>query len=133
MATTGSCLCGAVKYEVSGDPVFTGFCHCGRCRRWSGAAAEPAMGMPSDGVKVTQGQDNISRFEREGWASREFCKTCGSSLFSHPAMPTPVTVVSMGTLDGDPGVKPMMHINVANMAPWDVITDDLVQFQEMPS
>lgn len=128
----GSCLCGAVTYEVTGDPMFVGYCHCSRCRRFTGAAAEAAIGVPTAQVTVTQGRDNIEVYRPEGWATRAFCRTCGSSLFSYQWPAGPVTVVSMGTLDGDPGVRPQMHIQVAHKAPWDEITDDLPQHAEMP-
>lgn len=127
---TGACLCGAVKYEITGEPMFSAYCHCTRCRRFTGAAAEAAIGVAPDQLTVTQGKDNITRFDPEGWASREFCTTCGSSLFSYP--PMPLTVVAMGTLDADQGTRPMMHIQVAHKASWHEITDDLPQHAEMP-
>lgn len=130
----GSCLCGTVKYEIQGDPMMVAYCHCSRCQKFTGAAAEPAMLVPADLVKVTAGQDNLTRFEPEGFVHREFCKTCGSSLFSHLTLPAgAVTVVTLGTIDGDPGVRPMMHIHVASKAPWDEIADDLPQIAEVPS
>ncbi len=128
----GSCLCGAVKYELTGDPMMSGYCHCTRCRRFTGAAAEAALVMPEDSLTVTQGQDQLQEYRSEGFATRVFCKTCGSSLFSHLAPMMPATVITMGTLDGEPVVKPMMHIQVAHMASWHTITDDLPQHAEMP-
>jgi hypothetical protein len=110
----GHCLCGAVAYEVSGDPEMTFNCHCGRCRRWTGSAFATLMAV--------QG----------GHVNRSFCKICGSSLFGFQWPDGPGTVVPMGTIEGDPGVRPTMHINVEFKAPWHEITDDVRQIPGFP-
>jgi hypothetical protein len=52
---TGGCLCGSIRYEISGEPVFTLRCHCRDCQRQSGAAHVPAARFPSGGFRVLQG------------------------------------------------------------------------------
>ena len=128
----GSCLCGAVTYEVTGDPMMTGYCHCSRCRRATGAGAAAVAIVATDTVTVTAGQDQIETFRPEGWANRSFCKTCGSTLFAVQWPDGPMTAVPLGGLDGDPGVVPQMHIHVASKADWNEITDGLKQFPELP-
>ena len=48
----GGCLCGSVRYVASGDPAFTGICHCRNCQRYTGSAFEPVLGFPSAAVSI---------------------------------------------------------------------------------
>ncbi len=76
----GSCLCGAVKFEVQEmDPHF-GACHCSVCRKWGGG---PLLAMDCGDQVTFQGEASIGRFESSEWAERGFCTTCGSHLFFH--------------------------------------------------
>ena len=129
---TGSCLCGTVTYEFAGDPMMTGYCHCSRCRRMTGAAAEPAFLIPTSQLNVKSGKDNVQVYESDGFVNRSFCKTCGSTMFSYQWPDGPLTAISMGSLDGDPGFAPRVHIHVASKAAWHEITDDLPQFAALP-
>lgn len=124
----GRCLCGAVAYEVTGEAEMSMNCHCSRCRRWTGSACAVLMAVQSDQLTVTQGRDQIQTYRQEGYVNRSFCKVCGSSLFGYEWPDGPGTIILMGTLEGDPGVRPSMHINVAHKAPWHEVTDELQQF-----
>ena len=74
----GNCLCGVVKLEGHGAPKIN-VCHCGQCRHWHGG---PALGIAfKEGVSVVSGDQNIAWYASSNWASRGFCKTCGSTLF----------------------------------------------------
>ena len=53
----GRCLCGAVAYEISGKPETAFYCHCSRCRRWTGSAVAALMVIQSDQLTVTKGKD----------------------------------------------------------------------------
>jgi len=129
---TGKCLCGAVTYEIKGDPMMVVNCHCQRCRRMTGSSFESAMILPTDQIDVKSGKDNVQTYREEGFANRNFCKTCGSTLFAYQWPDGPMTVVPLGTLDDGAQFKPAMHINVAFKAPWHEITDELPQMEGMP-
>ena len=85
----GSCLCGAVQFEVIGEPFTMTYCHCESCRRWVGA---PMMGgclFRSDKVKIVKGADQLTVYKRnpDSGSHRKFCKFCGSALFNdHPGI-----------------------------------------------
>jgi hypothetical protein len=128
----GRCLCGAVAYEVSGAPETAFYCHCGRCRRWTGSALAALMVVKSDRLTVTKGRDCIETYREAGHVNRSFCRTCGSSLFGFQWPDGPGTVIPMGTIEGEPGVRPAMHINVEFKASWHEITDDLRQEPGFP-
>lgn len=128
----GRCLCGAVAYEVSGDPEMAFYCHCGRCRRWTGSAFAALMVLQRDQLSVTRGEDQIQTYREKGHVNRSFCKICGSSLFGFEWPDGPGTVVPMGSIEDEPGVRPTMHINVEFKAPWHEITDELQRFKGFP-
>lgn len=79
MNKTGSCLCGAVRFEIKGAPATTGACHCSMCRKWSGGVFLGIEVAP--GAVSFSGEANVTIYPSSAWAERGFCRTCGSSLF----------------------------------------------------
>ncbi len=73
----GKCLCGAVSIQAKQIKDVEA-CHCGMCRRWGGGPFI-AIHCGSD-VKISGG-DSITEFDSSAWASRAFCKNCGTHLF----------------------------------------------------
>jgi len=130
MATKGSCLCGAVRYEITGSFSAAGHCHCSICRRSHGAAfATWAMVDPSR-FRWVSGTESITAYASSPGRERLFCKCCGSPLVAtHLGK---VTEVVLASVDGDPGTRPREHIFVGSKASWYEITDALPQFEEWP-
>ncbi len=102
----GSCLCGAVQFEVIGEPLTMTYCHCESCRRWVSA---PVMGgclFPADKVQIVSGAENLALFKRtvDSGSHRKFCRLCGSALFNdHPSINlTDVMAVSVLDLIFEP-------------------------------
>ena len=128
--TTGRCLCGSVQFEITEQLVYIAHCHCVHCRRFHGGGYSTYTAVPRSALRVRQGEELLRTYRGEVGQSRSFCATCGSSLFAG-ALPDEGMLVSvaMGAVDGDPGVRPEVHLNVADKAPWDEITDDLPQLQ----
>jgi hypothetical protein len=129
----GSCLCGAVAFELTAPGQFARYCHCGRCRRARSAAHASNMAVPLDAVRFTRGADQIVSFklpEADRFA-QAFCRTCGSPM-PQPYAARGISVVPMGALDDPPGVQPSCHIFVASRAPWFTITDALPQYESYP-
>jgi hypothetical protein len=128
MTLGGSCLCGAVRYELTEAPVWAHACHCSRCRKTSGSAYAPNLFVPLAALRWLQGETELRRF-RPPDAERfthVFCGRCGSTLpFDNPDRG--LAGVPMGTLDVDPGYGLRAHIFVGSKAPWDTIADDLPQ------
>jgi hypothetical protein len=130
MAISGSCLCGAVAYEIDGALTDAGHCHCSMCRRGHGAAFGTYATVNPDRFRWVSGAEVVSRFESSADEDRIFCRVCGSTLggMSHGR----VTSITLGTVNGDPGVRPLSHIFVGSKAGWDEIEDDLPQFEDWP-
>ncbi len=55
MSATGGCLCGAVRYRVTGEPEATSHCHCYSCRRATGGPTLAWVIFPEDAVEITDG------------------------------------------------------------------------------
>lgn len=128
----GSCLCGAVRYELSAPFEEMHHCHCSRCRKAHGAAFSTFGRVPAGALGMTSGADAIRRYRSSAQVERAFCATCGSNLtFRFDPLPESVWI-AIGTVDDDPGLRPQGHIFAASIAPWHAITDDLPTFDEYP-
>ncbi|WP_298841389.1 GFA family protein [uncultured Roseobacter sp.] len=105
MSRTGSCLCGAVSFEVAKDIAETGACHCGMCRKWSGGVFL-GVEVPGDQLSIS-GAENLTTYSSSPWAERSFCKTCGSSMWYRVTAPGPhhnAHHIGFGTFDTQDGV-----------------------------
>jgi len=122
---TGSCLCGAVRFEITAAFRRANHCHCSRCRKHSGTFGETQGRVPREAIRFLQGEELI-RFWRppdEG-GRKAFCSACGSSLFGGAWPEGPEISVRFGALDGDPGIRPQYHSYVDSRAVWDELPDD---------
>ena len=130
MAIKGSCLCGAVRYEVTGSFKVIGHCHCSICRKSHGAAYATWGLIDPDQFRWTSGEEFVEGYRSSPGRTRCFCRKCGSPLASAHA--GTVHEVVLGSVDGDPGARPSEHIFVGSKAPWHEITDSLPQSREWP-
>ena len=128
----GSCLCRAVRYEVTGEIGEIHHCHCTRCRKAHGAAFSTFGRLARSQLRMATEGDALRTYRSSPPVERTFCATCGSNLtFAFDGLPDDVWI-AVGTLDDDPGVRPSAHIFAASKAPWHAITDALPQFAEYP-
>lgn len=127
----GSCLCGAVKFEVDGFLPQVAHCHCSMCRKFHGAAFATIAGVSSSRFRWAEGEGALKEYTAGNGTTRTFCRHCGSSLtFSSPRAPEDVVEIALGALDDDVPVDPSAHIFVGSRASWTVIGDDLPQYEE---
>jgi hypothetical protein len=81
----GSCFCGAVKFQVSGEPAAMGYCHCESCRHWSAGPVNAFTLWKPESLVVTEGAEHIGVFSKTPRSERKWCKRCGGHLFTgHP-------------------------------------------------
>jgi hypothetical protein len=131
--TAGSCLCGSVAYEVSGEPLFMQSCHCQRCRRARGAAHGTNIFFKADRFRWTRGENLISEYKlpEARFHTVAFCRQCGSPL-PKVSRERGLAVIPAGSLDTEPPMRPQRHIFTNYKASWFDITDSLPQFPEAP-
>ena len=122
----GGCLCGSVRYEVSGEARNLCYCHCTSCRRAAGAPLVPWGTFGRDGFRLTRG--TLAEYRSSAPVVRGFCAACGTSLtYRHEQRPTELDV-ALATLDEAARFAPQMHVWVGDKLPWVSISDGLPQF-----
>jgi hypothetical protein len=112
MSHIGACFCGAVKIEVTGDPVAMGYCHCNSCRSWAAAPVNAFSLWKADDVKVTAGAENVGTYSKTAFSQRQYCTKCGGHLMTGhaPVGLVDVYAATIPTLKFTPGV----HVNYAD-------------------
>ena len=124
----GGCWCGAVRYEVHDEFLYSWNCHCSRCRAATGSAFKTLAGIERDKVEITEGADTLL-VVGDAVLNDTRCASCGSFLFS-VVRDGAYVHVALGSLIDTPSIRPTAHIFVGSKAPWFEITDDLPQFEE---
>jgi hypothetical protein len=128
MILEGSCLCGGIRYVVEGPLGEVVHCHCSMCRKATGAAFRTRAAVPSASFRWRAGETLLARFESSPGEERTFCRVCGSTLVTLFRDRPDELGLALGTLDGDPGVRPWAHVFVGSKAAWYEIDDDLPRF-----
>ena len=130
----GSCLCGAVAYEIAGPAMRMYYCHCSRCRLGRSAAHASNAFFKAEGFRWIRGADLVRDYALPGaqFFGTAFCSRCGSEM-PRVSIERGVVNVPAGSLDTAPGIEPAAHIFVGSKATWDRITDAIPQFEEMPT
>lgn len=120
----GSCLCGAVTFEVDGPLNPPDACHCVQCRKQTGHFLV-STDVPRTALRV-QGMDHVTWFQSSEKVRRGFCSRCGSTLFWDPIF-RDWTGIAMGAIDGATGTKTKMHIFASQKGDYYEIADGLPQ------
>lgn len=129
MTITGGCLCGDLRYEARGEPLWTGYCHCRWCQRQSGAAFIVFVMFAASNFNWIQGE--LATYASSSGVERGFCARCGSTLtFARPTR-NEISVVS-GSLDDPNSIQPKEHIFTVHQASWLRVDDDLPRRGRFP-
>ena len=118
---TGGCLCGAVRYECAGEPVFSLFCHCRDCQRQSGSGYIAAARMPASGFRITQGEPKryVGRSDSGNEITRVFCGECSSPLYVQVSTRPDLIGLRVTSLDDPSWFRPDANIFTKSAQPWD--------------
>jgi len=129
--TRGSCNCGAVAFEYTGDPILARNCHCSRCQRGRSSAHAANLLVRAAQLRFTKGADRLRSYKIPDakFFTQVFCDVCGSKA-PRVDPSRDLAVVPLGSLDDDPGIRPKEHIFVGSKAPWFEIADALPQYAE---
>jgi hypothetical protein len=127
----GKCECGAVRYSVPDEFLYALNCHCSRCRAGTGTAFKAFAGIEREKLELTDGADGLLVYGEDD-LNHTRCGACGSLLYS-VVRDGAYVHVALGSLVDEPSIRPAGHIFVGSKAPWFEITDDLPQFEELPT
>ncbi len=130
---SGSCLCGKVKFELSGP--FSSFyvCHCSRCRKATGSAHASNIFTKPENLCWTDGEDLVRGFKLDSakFFGRNFCAECGSPV-PRVSAERKLVVIPAGALDEDPGIRPENIIFWDNRAHWYDAMSSTPRFAKYP-
>ncbi len=121
---TGSCLCGAVTYEISGPLEAVTACHCSQCRKMTGHFLASTAARHKDFRLVRH--LGLKWYHASDAARRGFCRECGSTLFWEAHGEDRISIAA-GTLDGATDLKTVAHIFVADKGDYYDLADGLPQ------
>lgn len=128
----GSCLCGAVRYEINGNIGPIAMCHCRNCRKASGTAFNTAAEVAAKDFRLVQGTDALADYESSPGVHRVFCGRCGSPLFSRRDATPDSIRLRLGALDTPVDGKPVMQIFTGEKAEWHDLNPDIPAYDERP-
>ena len=129
---TGKCLCGEVKYEVLGEPVFQGNCHCIDCRKNTGAGFATILFFKEEQVVQLSGKTSTFKYKADSGNSKIkfFCQRCGSWVFGTNSGREGIKSIYVGTLDNASFVKPQFNVYTSRALPYVNINESLNNFEE---
>lgn len=129
---SGSCLCGAVQFGISGTFEAFFLCHCSRCRKGSGSAHASNLFSTTASITWLAGQDRVQSYRLPDTRhERSFCRECGSAL-PGLQMEGALLVVPAGSLDTAIDIRPTAHICCAARAEWDADLDNIPRMDGLP-
>ncbi len=127
MRYRGGCRCEAVRITVSGEPDTIVYCHCGDCRKSSGAPVSLFVAYRWERVNLVSGKPKI--FESAPGVRRSFCGDCGTPLFYEDERLLGEVYVAIGVFDEPESFEPREHSWFSRKLPWLDIGDDLLRHE----
>ena len=123
-AKTGKCLCGAVRYSFTGEPLMQAVCHCKNCQRQAGSGWSMLIALPLSAVAISgEVRTYVDHSETNNEVHRQFCPTCGSPVFTRvPAQPQ-MLFIKAGSLDDTSSFAPQIQFWTASKQDWVEIAD----------
>lgn len=130
---TGGCLCGAVRYACTAEPMLTGHCQCRHCQQLSGAGHASHMAVPKAAVTI-RGEVSTYRWTADSGntVTSAFCPRCGAPVYGASSGFPDMITLRAASLD-DPAVfRAQMVVFTRSAQPWDHVDPALPAFPAMP-
>jgi hypothetical protein len=130
VAREGGCACGAVRYRLASEPLFTHCCHCLNCQRQTGSAFVINLLIEADRVELLAAAPQPVDVPRDDGSKQRIyrCPTCQVAVYSDYGRPE-VLFVRGGTLDQPSGVTPDVHIFTKSKLSWVTLPDSVPAFE----
>jgi hypothetical protein len=126
----GGCSCGAVRYRLTSEPLFTHCCHCLNCQRQTGSAFVINVLIEADRVELLGGDPQPVDAPRDDGSTQRIyrCPNCQVAVFSEYGRPE-IKFVRAGTLDEPSRVTPDVHIYTRSKVPWITLPESVPAFE----
>lgn len=128
MTIQGGCFCGGVQYQIDGELFDARSCHCSQCRKAFNAQASAYALVNSAEFRWIEGESLLSSYSSQAGFGLQFCSNCGSTLCG--IYQGEVHGVTLGCVNGEPKVKIERHIHVGSKANWEVMPDNVLQYEQ---
>jgi len=127
--TAGGCMCGAVRFEVVGEPIIVTHCHCNSCRRHTGAPVVTLVSFEAGQVRFTKGTRKI--YASSTGVGRAFCGDCGTTLtWESEQCGQSLIEFHIGTLDEPNALPPTLQVFHGERLSWFDTADRLPRYRE---
>ena len=127
MKYAGGCLCGALRYTSSAEPIEVGYCHCRMCQKLSGATVLPWVSFTTGSFSYTEASPKI--YVSSEWGRREFCAECGSQIAFRATDSDNTVEINVGTHDDPEAVTPQYHVWCNSQVSWFDTQDELPRYR----
>jgi len=129
---TGRCLCGAVSFKLSAEPLLTRVCWCRDCQHLAANGTVNLL-VPADGLTISGPLAEHTKTADSGnEVTRQFCPSCGTHLFAKSSARPQFRVVRVGNLDEPSSVQPSMNIWAASAPRWACLDPALERVEQQP-
>jgi hypothetical protein len=130
MTMEGSCLCGAVRFEIAEPFITVSHCHCEYCKRIAGGVGTTSGRSRSQDITITAGGEHIRSYTPPEGSAKSFCSACGSNLFGGGWPDSELCSVRLPAIDSGFEGKPEAHNFVRSVAAWETLPyDDLPRYE----
>lgn len=132
---TGSCLCGAIAFEVEEIPGKVFNCHCSQCRKSHGAAFATQVFAKGESLRFIKGEEHLKEYRQfqEQGGVRAFCAHCGSRLMNYFPDKSIYLSVALACIDSTFKGEPIAHAFVGSKASWHHPSEDIPAFESIPT
>jgi hypothetical protein len=120
----GTCLCGGVRFEVTGPFERVSACHCVSCKGISGGVGTVSGRVPTEAITILEGHDLLRTYQPSEGSAKTFCSRCGSNLFGGGWPESEATSVRLPALEVPYEGKIQSHLFVRSVAPWETLPED---------
>ncbi len=130
---TGSCLCGAVQYTLSSDPLAARICWCKDCQKIAANGTVNILVTTATIKHSGKLEQFISTADSGDQMTRRFCPKCGTHLFSNSSSTPDFTVVRAGTLSNPSSIRPTMNIWTRSAPAWACMDKNMELVDKQPT
>ena len=127
---SGGCLCGKVRFEITGEIQDIVYCHCSQCRKAQGSAFATNGNVDTEAFNFISGKDELTGYVSTPGQTKYFCRHCGSPVISKNKSSPEKVRIRLGVIESDISERPSAHIFVASKANWEDICGDLPQYED---